>query len=124
MSVAMRTAVCCCKVTMRALYWSPCRAHDMRSLHLIGITLLLPQPELDYFRAFAQNSNYFVVEMSGTTPIANVPGVLRCAGSVCSLCLELGSAGTRAAGRKDQQGRKRARASIAVAVSSQPCYLN
>lgn len=62
-----------------------CRPHDMRSLHLIGVTLLLPQLELDYFRAFAQNSNYFVVEMSGTAAVASVPGVLGCAASVCLL---------------------------------------
>lgn len=37
----------------------------MRSIHLVGVTLMLPEPELDFFRAYADRANYFVVEVAG-----------------------------------------------------------
>lgn len=39
-------------------------------MHLLGVMLMLPEPELDYFKALARASNDFVVEMeSGGTPL-------------------------------------------------------
>jgi hypothetical protein len=43
-----------------------CRPGAARSLYLVGVTLLLPQPELDYIKALASVNNDFVVETSGT----------------------------------------------------------
>lgn len=45
---------------------SCCRPGEARSLNLVGVTLLLPQPELDYYKAYAQSGADFVVDMSGT----------------------------------------------------------
>jgi hypothetical protein len=42
-------------------------------LQLLDVRLLLPPPELDYFKAIAENTQTFVVEMSGVSPQAGFP---------------------------------------------------
>lgn len=54
----------CCNVCCAVL--CSCRPGEGRSLHLVGVTLLLPEPELEYIKAFAHVNNDFVVEMSGS----------------------------------------------------------
>jgi hypothetical protein len=39
-----------------------------------GVTLLLPEPELNFYQAYAQNANAFVVELGGA---GGVPPVAR-----------------------------------------------
>lgn len=36
-----------------------------RALHMDGVHVLLPEPEMDYYLAFAQQANDFVIEVSG-----------------------------------------------------------
>lgn len=88
-----RSAGCCCVspgspvdvllAALRAV--NGCRPQNgERSLNLGGVTLMLPQPELDYLIAFAEASNFFVVEMSGApTNTANTPGGGRCFSWLC-----------------------------------------
>lgn len=49
-----RSVLCCC------LGFRP---PGVRAMHLLGVMLMLPEPELDYFKALARVGNDFVVEM-------------------------------------------------------------